>query len=94
MTDDAFPTTEDVPDAGKHKRELYCCDSLFDAVTGAAPLVRVMRTPEAGWTLDGKPVGLQFCPWCGEALPEDGFTGEFELAEIADARTEMHFVKS
>ncbi len=71
-----------------HRRELYCCDNTFEAVTAESAPVKLAQKPGIGWTVDGKAAQLKFCPWCGEALPEEGFTGEFRLAEIADARTD------
>jgi hypothetical protein len=68
---------------------LYCCDATFAAVNAPDAPLRLTHVPGIGWTHEGKPSGFRFCPWCGEALPEDGFTGEFKLSEFSNAATEI-----
>lgn len=59
----------------------YCCGEMFRAVAG--PLAeRYVHLQDSGpeilqcWTFGEQGPVIQYCPWCGTALPEGAFEDE------------------
>ncbi len=62
--------------AQRERRAQYCCIHMFHAVTDSATEVRFsfeLFRSDPCWSIDGQPVFAQFCPWCGQRLPQHAF---------------------
>lgn len=57
-----------------HEQAVLCCEPATAAVQSFSGLD---WSQQDGWCIDAEGCsvvsGLNFCPWCGTALPEDGY---------------------
>ncbi|MCI2260614.1 hypothetical protein [Xanthomonas indica] len=71
------------PESGPWRERVarYCCFSMFEAVTKQDRAVRIgfelFRGEDPTWYLNDA-ICVQFCPWCGQCLPDHPFEPDLQ----------------